>query len=263
MKKIDTKQIGKRIRELRELKGLSQQNLSHLIGIPRPSISQIEKGERKIAIDEMINLVSIFNISVDYLLDLKKQPRIVLEESIEKKEKESQLRINLPQKNLEKFKEVLLYILNKVGSKPNIGETFLYKLLYFSDFDFYEKYEEQLIGASYQKNTYGPTPMEFAKVMEYMIKEQEIEPVKSEYFNYPQRKYLPRRKPDLSKLKAHEIETIDNVLNRLSDKNALQISEYSHKDVPWITTEEGEVIEYEAVFYRTPEYSVREYEESF
>ncbi len=38
---------------------------------------------------------------------------------------------------------------------------------------------------------------------------------------------------------------------------ASQISEYSHKDIPWLTTEEGEIIEYEAVFYRTPEYSVR------
>ena len=263
MKEFDTKQIGKRIKKFRELKGLSQQNLSHLIGIPRPSISQIEKEERKITVDEIIKLAATFNVSLDNLLDLKKQPEIVLEKSVVKEEVEPQIRINVPQKNLEKFREILLYILNKVGSKPNIGETVLYKLLYFIDFDFYEKYEEQLIGASYQKNNYGPTPMEFAKVVEYMIKEQEIEPVKSEYFNYPQKKYLPRRKPDLTKLKAHEIELIDNVLNRLSDKNASQISEYSHKDVPWITTEEGEIIEYESVFYRTPEYSVREYEESF
>jgi len=43
---------------------------------------------------------------------------------------------------IEKFKEVLLYILGKVGSKPNIGQTVLYKLLYFIDFNYYEKYEE-------------------------------------------------------------------------------------------------------------------------
>ena len=43
--------------------------------------------------------------------------------------------------------------------------------------------------------------------------------------------------------------------------NAAQISEYSHNDVPWLTTEDGETIEYEAVFYRTPPYSVKEYGE--
>jgi uncharacterized phage-associated protein len=64
----------------------------------------------------------------------------------------------------------------------------------------------------------------------------------------------------LSKLKANEIDVIDSVLNKLSDMNASQISDFSHNDVPWLTTEDGGVIEYEAVFYRTSPYSVREYE---
>jgi len=149
---------------------------------------------------------------------------------------------------------------NKVGSKPNIGETVIYKLLYFLDFDYYEKYEEQLIGASYIKNRYGPTPVEFIKIVETMM-EKDIVKVESKYFDYPQTKYLPLRKPDLTRLKASEIAVIDDVMNRLSDMNANQISDYSHGDVPWITTGEGEIIEYESVFYRTAPYSVREYSE--
>jgi uncharacterized phage-associated protein len=172
-----------------------------------------------------------------------------------------QIRINVPQKNLEKFKEIFLYILNKVGSKPNIGETVIYKLLYFIDFDFYEKYEEQLIGATYIKNHYGPTPIEFKKIIEKLIDNKEIIKVANDYFKYPQTKYLPLKKPDLSKLKANEIEVIDEVLNRLSDMNASQVSDYSHNDVPWLTTENGKIIEYESVFYRTLPYSVREYDE--
>ncbi|MBI4722961.1 MAG: SocA family protein [Candidatus Stahlbacteria bacterium] len=176
-------------------------------------------------------------------------------------EKEQNIRINVPQKNLEKFKEVLLYILIKVGSKPNIGETVIYKLLYFIDFNFYEKYEEQLIGATYIKNKYGPTPIEFKKVVEKMIEDKEIDKIEDKYFKYPQTKYLPLRLPNLVKLMANEVEVINEVLSMLSDKNAAQISEYSHQDVPWLTTEEGKEIEYESVFYRTPPYSVREYNE--
>ena len=41
---------------------------------------------------------------------------------------------------------------------------------------------------------------------------------------------------------------------------AAQISRYSHGDVPWLTTGEGKPIEYETVFYRTAEYSIRDYE---
>ena len=94
-----------------------------------------------------------------------------------------------------------------------------------------------------------------------MIDDGEIIKVESTYFEYPQTKYLPVRKADLAKLKANEIELIDNILHRLSDMNASQISEYSHNDVPWLTTENQEIIEYESVFYRTPSYSVREYDE--
>ena len=253
--------LGRRIKALREQLGMSQQRLADLLGISRPIISQIENGERKTCTDELIKLSKAFNISIESLLDLKKEPEVVLQESKKKKRIKPLFRINVPEKNLEKFKEALLYILNKVGSKSNIGETVIYKLLYFIDFDFYEKYEEQLIGATYIKNNYGPTPVEFKKILDEMIEEKEIERVESKYFNYPQTKYLPLRKPDLTKFKAYEIQMIDDVLGKLSDMNAAQISDYSHNDVPWLTTEEGEVIEYESVFYRTPPYSVREYSE--
>jgi transcriptional regulator with XRE-family HTH domain len=250
------KKLGLRVKAFRESAEISQQELAERLGVSRPTISQIESGERKISADELIKLSEIFNLSVDGLLDLEKQPRVIL---LRDKEVKNQLRINVPQKNLEKFKEVLLYLLDKVGSKSNVGETVVYKLLYFIDFNFYEKYEEQLIGATYQKNRYGPTPIEFKRIVAKMLEDEELVKVESNYFNYPQTKYLPLRKPDLSKLKANEIAIIDHVLHKLSDMNASQISEYSHNDVPWLTTEDGGIIEYESVFYRTAPYSVREY----
>jgi transcriptional regulator with XRE-family HTH domain len=253
--------LGKTIKSLREQIGISQQKLADSLGVLRPTVSQIESGERKITADELVKLSEIFNVSIEYLLGFEKEPEVILDEGKKEKEMETQIRINVPQKNLKKFKEVLLYTLNKVGSKPNIGETVIYKLLYFIDFDFYEKYEEQLIGATYIKNKHGPTPVEFKKIVDRMIRDKEIEKVKSIYFTFPQTKYLPLRKPDLSGLKALEIQLIDEVFFRHSDKNATEISDYSHNDVPWLTTQNGKPIEYESVFYRTPPYSVREYGE--
>lgn len=252
--------IGQRIKDLRKAKGMSQQKLAELLGISRPTISQIENGDRKVRVEELKRLADIFNTSTDSLLNLQKEPRVIIQENRAVYKIEPQIRINVPQKNLEKFKEVFLYILNKVGAKPNIGESVIYKLLYFIDFDYYEKYEEQLIGATYMKNRYGPTPIEFKKLVEKMLDKDTIK-VKDKYFDYPQTKYLPLRKPDLSKLKGSEIEVIDHVLEKLADMNAAQITEYAHNDVPWLTTEEGKIIEYESVFYRTAPYSVREYSE--
>ena len=256
--------LGQRIKQIRESFGLSQQTLAEKLGISRPSISQIENGGRRVCAEELKRLAGIFNLSVDALLDPGKEPQILIKESRETYGAAAtpRMRINIPQKNLLKFKEVLIYILNKVGAKPNIGETVIYKLLYFIDFDYYEKYEEQLIGATYMKNKYGPTPLEYKKVVDQMIAKDELIEVKDKYFEYPQRKYLPLRKPELGILKGNEIEVIDNVLNRLSDMNAREISDYSHNDVPWLTTDERKIIEYEAVFYRTPSYSVRKYDDA-
>jgi transcriptional regulator with XRE-family HTH domain len=252
------KKIGQRIKKLREEIGINQQELAGRLSVLRPTISQMENGERKVTAEELIKLSQILNTSVQYLMGLEDQPEIVLRERREKMTK-PQMRINVPAKNLDRFREVLLYVLGKVGSKPNVGETVIYKLLYFIDFNYYEKYEEQFIGATYLKNQHGPTPIEFKRIIEKMIKDKEIEKVKSTYFAFPQTKYLPLRKPNLSKLKANEMELIEDVLCRLSDMNAVQISEYSHNDVPWLTTESGKEIEYESVFYRTAPYSVREY----
>jgi transcriptional regulator with XRE-family HTH domain len=255
------KKLGRRIKKLRDQIGLSQDDLAKRLCLSRVTLSMIENGQRKINAQEMAELSKIFDISPGILMDLEKEIVVTLGKSIKPKESaKPTLRINVPQKNIDKFKEVLLYVLNKVGAKPNIGEGVLYKLLYFIDFDYYEKYEEQLIGATYIKNRYGPTPVEFTKIVSQM-EGKDLVKVEKKFFDYLQKKYLPLREPDLSKLNARELATIDDILKKLSDKTAKDISEYSHNDVPWLTTEDGKVIDYESVFYRTPTYSVRAYDD--
>ncbi len=251
--------VGEKIQNYRKVNNLNQDDLARMLNIKRPTLSKIESGERKLNASEIKEIAEVFNISTDELLGIKKEPEVHIDKKTELTEK-TQIRISVPTKNYAKFKEVLIYILNKVGSKPNIGETVLYKLLYFIDFDYYEQYEEQLIGATYQKNTYGPTPIEFKKIIDEMISDEDVEVVKSKYFDYPQTKYLPHRKANLQLLSGEELEHIDNELNRLSDMNASEISNFSHKDVPWLAAEEGGIIDYESVFYRTDEYSVRNYD---
>ena len=255
------KNLGAKIKKIREKLDLSQEALGKKLGMGRVAVSQIETGDRKISAEEIAKAAKVFNIPTDVLLNIKKDIEVVFEKRMDKPEQKEEIRISVPQQNLKKFKEVLIYILEKVGSKPNVGEAVLYKLLYFIDFNFYEKYEEQLIGATYIKNHHGPTPKEFLKVVEKMICEEDLVKVQDKHFQYPQTKYLPRRKSDFTQFKANEKEVIDDVLNRLADMNATQISDYSHGDVPWESTEDGEIIDYESVFYRAAPYSVREYGE--
>ena len=258
------KELYKKLKLLRGKSGFSQEQLADELHISRPTYMQIEKGERELTISEAKKLASIFSLSLENFLknDIPVLQEVALEfNAMRESEKESDIRIIMLRADVKKFKEVLLYVLSKVGAKPNIGETALYKILYFIDFDFYEKFEEQLTGAHYIKNHYGPTPIEFKKIVENMEEKKEIERVKSSYFQYEQKKYLPRREPDLKVLSAREIKHIDEVLARLSDKNANELSDYSHNDVPWKVHKSGEIISYESVFYRDQEHSVRNYED--
>lgn len=246
--------------ELRKNQGISQAFVAEEISVSRASYIEIEKGAKELTVSQAQKISEIFNVSLAELISGKKTSdvEVSIKDAPEKKEMQK-IRIDVPQKNLKKFREVFLYVLEKVGSKSNVGMTVLYKLLYFIDFDYYEKFEEQLIGATYIKNHFGPTPVEFKKIVNKMELKGEIETVRSKYFQHEQTKYLPRRQSNISVLSAQEIKHIDEVLERLSDKTATELSNYSHKDVPWIGTSDGEIISYESVFYRTPETSVRIY----
>lgn len=253
-------ELGEFIQQLRIKRGLTQEVLASELGLSRPTYLLVEHGKKELKIPEAERLADILGISLEALLAGRDTaPAVeICEEGGPYAEEKMPLRISVPRKDLDKFKEVLLYILSRVGGKPNVGETVLYKLLYFIDFDYYEKFERQLIGATYIKNHYGPTPVEFKAVVEDMVLKGEVVRVSSKYFEHSQKKYLPVREPDLTKLKdARELRHIDEVLARLSDRTAKELSDYSHEDVPWLIAEENGPLDYEAVFYRTPKTSVR------
>lgn len=250
--------LGTRIRRLREGKGWHQDELAQKMNLRRETLSGIENDHREVKAGELGQFADALDVSSDQLLGRIPMDKVTLKKkSYPKKKAGLSMRVSVPAKNVRKFKEVLLYILNKVGARPNIGETVIYKLLYFIDFDFYEKYEDQLMGATYRKNTYGPTPIEFTSIANDMIASKEIERIRSVFYQRGQKKYLPLRAAHLDLLSAREVKLVDEVLDRLGDKNASQISAYSHGDIPWKVTEDMGIIDYETVFYRTPEYSVR------
>lgn len=251
------------LRYLREENKYSQEELAKKLGISRQTYIKYENLEVNPTIEVVKKLTKLFDIDYSCIIDNKMpvRPSYIIIEEREEKIEEAEIRINIPMKNIEKFKQVFLYVLKKVGAKPNVGQTVLYKLLYFIDFDYYEMFEEQLMGLEYIKNHYGPTPVDFAKLTKEMEDNGEIEELKTTYFQREQTKYLPVKEPDLSILSAKELDYINKVLEKHSDKSAKELSDFTHKDIPWISAEDKTIMEYDAVFYRNEETSVREYSE--
>ena len=247
------------IKKLREEHKYTQEELARQLKISRQTLTKYENGEHP-TVACVKKMARLFGVDYACIIDNTEPVRVyynILPE--EKTEDKEDIRIDIPQKNINKFKQILLYILKKVGGKPNIGKTVIYKLLYFIDFDYYELYEKQLMGLEYIKNIYGPTPVDFARLVEEMEKAGELTEAKTKYFTRDMTKYLAVKEPDMSVVSGEELEHIDKELEKYSDKTARELSELSHKDVPWIGAEDKGIIPYEAVFYRTQETSIRQY----
>ncbi len=233
----------------RKLSRLSQSEVAKSLGISRPTYTRLEQGETKPTEEQKTFLACIFDVSKETLeKNVVEAKGHSLGVSIKK----------IPKENIEKFKQVLLYIVSKVGNRPNIGQTALYKLLYFIDFDYYEKNQKYLIGATYIKNTHGPSPVSFAKISRELQDSEKLVEVRSKFFQYDQNKYLVTTDPDVSLLSASELKHIDDELERLASKTAKELSELSHIDTPWRVAKDREVLNYRHVFYRPDETSVTE-----
>ncbi len=98
--------------------------------------------------------------------------------------------------DMEKFKQVLQYVILKTSNTDNIGKTVLYKILYFIDFNYYELFEGKLTGETYLKYPYGPAPRDFDDVMSELKDEGLIEEKKWTEGRYSRIKYLLVVEPD-------------------------------------------------------------------
>jgi transcriptional regulator with XRE-family HTH domain len=227
--------------------GFSQSETAKSLGISRPTYTKLEQGLAKPTEEQKVLLARIFNTSYESVAKNSMEKKIISETIYPQ---------SIPKESEAKFKQVLLYIVSKVGSRPNIGQTAIYKILYFIDFDFYEKFQKYLIGATYIKNTHGPSPISFAKISRDLEGQGKLVEVRSKYFNYDQKKYLITSEPQVSLLSAEELKHIDDELVRLASKSAKELSDMSHIDTPWRVAKDREVLNYRHVFYRPDETSV-------
>lgn len=61
-------EFGKRLRELRKLKGLSQEQVGKELGFSARAYSHYENGERDPSITTLIKLCDFFDVTADYLI---------------------------------------------------------------------------------------------------------------------------------------------------------------------------------------------------
>jgi len=150
-----------------------------------------------------------------------------------------------------KYEQTILYLCSKLGGEVK-GKKKLAKLLYFADFDFFEKNNQSITGDTYKALPMGPFPTMLESVAKDMEKNGMMTVKMVEEFNgyNPTEIYSAKTKPDDSVFSIDEKKMLDRVVMRYGKLNGKQLEDITHAEAPYIGTEQGGVIAYELSSYR-------------
>ena len=157
-------------------------------------------------------------------------------------------------KNLNKFKDLLVYTIENSQDKNGVYETKLWKLLYFCDADFFEKHERTITGADYIKNHFGPTP-EIATIKEAVaaLKLKGVVIRKNIKNRIGSNSYVYVRGDSpysFDALSGEELEDARKTLKKYGFLSVAQLTKLSHSYSPFLAAEPKKTIEFRNVLYR-------------
>lgn len=79
---FDNKEVGLRIKQLRKQHGLTQEELAEKVNITENHLYKVEAGQSAGSMDLIVELAECFDVSLDYLVLGKEQPRDVLKTKV-------------------------------------------------------------------------------------------------------------------------------------------------------------------------------------
>ena len=157
---------------------------------------------------------------------------------------------NMPKISEKKYKEVILYLAEKLGGEIK-GKKKLAKLLYFVDFDFFEKFEKSLTGDVYRALPMGPFPITMEKVLTGLVKEKKITiKLEKERADYNSTEIYRAKKKAEANFSKEERRILDRVVLKYGHLSGKQLEDLSHAEAPYIGTAPNQEIAFELAFYR-------------
>ena len=132
----------------------------------------------------------------------------------------------------------------------NLGRTKLYKLLYFLDFDHYEKYGESVTGESYLNKELGPVPANAEEVINKMKDDELLDILLEQVMDFIRHKFVAKVHHDSKVFSPTEIEMLCEVAEKWKYHTANEIVSATHGEAPWIATAREEIIPYPYAYYR-------------
>jgi len=152
--------------------------------------------------------------------------------------------------NEKKYKNAILFFAKKTQN-GTLGKLKIKKLLYYLDFDFFEKYGKSVTGDEYLRFEHGPVPRMAEKILKQMEgKEIKITRRKIKEGLNDQQHIEALKDFDLSVFSKEELVMLDDVAGKWEKFTGTEMKMATHGEAPWISTEPDGVIDYNLAYYR-------------
>jgi uncharacterized phage-associated protein len=152
--------------------------------------------------------------------------------------------------NEKKYNNIILFFANKIKN-GTLGKLKMMKLLYFLDFDFFEKYGNSVTGDKYLRWENGPVPQTAEKIIKQMNGVDIKISKRKVGIGYNDQQHIEDLKTfDLKLFSKEELIMMEEIADKWEKFSGSEMKNASHGEAPWIATKPNEIIDYNLAYYR-------------
>ena len=152
--------------------------------------------------------------------------------------------------NEKKYKHIILFFANKIKN-GTLGKLKMMKLLYYLDFDFFEKYGKSVTGDYYLRWERGPVPKMADRILTRMDGAEIKISKRKVAAGYNDQQHIEALKDfDLKLFTKEELIMMEEVADKWSLFSDTEMKSASHGEAPWIATKPDGIIDYNLTYYR-------------
>lgn len=150
--------------------------------------------------------------------------------------KQEKIRVDMTKEDKIKILKYILYYLNT--SRKNTYITKINKLLFYTQFLYFKKYNIRLLNVEFVKDRYGPVIQDLNLLIKEYNDKELLNMVENLYGTY----LVPLVKLNPLAYDECELNILREISNKFDTFTALEISNYSHEESLWLNTGDKEII---------------------
>ena len=177
---------------LRDRNKFTQDFVAEKLGVTRQSYMRYETGEVELNASAIRILANLYQVEYRNIIDgIMPEDTIVYMSGIKR--------------DIEKFRQIVLYTLQAAGDLVYITQTDFYKLIYLIHKDFYEQYLVSLTSLYYPEQSFSEGLSIFSNEISKMSEENIIEFINTSIHKGQNKKIIPLKRSNLNYLSGTEV----------------------------------------------------------